>query len=166
MKKVYDIIILPPDSLYINFKELRSKLLLNFEKLVNEIEAYGKSLDKSIIVKYRTEQQKVRFPVKISQIISYGKLLELSKENSIFIGPFNSAWIETSLANFEYYAYNLNKSSPITYDKFYYCANNPKELIFNILNKRTFKRNYTKKNLLHNNSHELFEIVKKILISS
>ncbi len=166
MKKKYDIIILPPDSLYINFKELRSKLLLHFEELVKEVETYGKSLNKTTIVKYRTEQQKIRFPIKISQIISYGKLLELTKENTIFIGPFNSAWIETSLANLEYYAYNLNKSSPITYDKFYYCADNPKELIFNILNKRTFKNNYSKKDLLHNNSLELFEIVKKILTSS
>ena len=139
----------------------RSQLFLSIIDVIDKKKLTGET----ILVKYRTEKQKLYFPNNNTSIVGYGKLLDYCSERTKVIGPLGSAAIECLYHNIPYYAYiskfdtKLNSS---IYNKLFdaLCvANCTEEIAYNLKNKKIYRQGYSKQDLLHQDGIYLYQMV-------
>tara|TARA_B110000483_G_scaffold243518_1_gene333797 strand:+ start:6059 stop:6574 length:516 start_codon:yes stop_codon:yes gene_type:complete len=166
--KKYKIIILPPDTHQFTIKDRLCDENLFFNQIIN---FYFKNeiFKENILIKYRTNAQKNKFPNELIENVNEGKLLDFCNEDSIVIGPVNSATIECLNAKIDYFCYRYdpgfdkNLSHTYTLDKILYVANNINQIVENFNQQKIFKDNFSINDLIYKDGLRLNEIVNKIL---
>ena len=123
----------------------------------------------NILIKYRTNAQKNKFPNDLVENIIEGKILDFCNKDSVVIGPVNSATIECLTAEINYFCYRYdpgfdkNLSHTYTLDNILYVAKDINQMMENFEKKKIFKNSYSAKDLTHEDGKELKKIVEQIL---
>lgn len=167
MKK-YRIIILPPDTHQFTIKDRLCDENLFFNQIVNFF-FQNEMFKENILIKYRTNAQKNKFPNDLVENIIEGKILDFCNKDSVVIGPVNSATIECLTAEINYFCYRYdpgfdkNLSHVYTLDNILYVANDLNQIKENFEKKKIFKDNYSISDLIHKDGKNLDKIVGEIL---
>ena len=167
MKK-YRIIILPPDTHQFTIKDRLCDENLFFNQIVNFF-FNNEMFKENILIKYRTNAQKNKFPNDPVENIIEGKILDFCNKDSVVIGPVNSATIECLTAEINYFCYRYdpgfdkNLSHTYTLDRILYVANNIHEIKENFDQCKIYKENFSMSNLIYKDGLRLKEIVQIIL---
>ena len=166
--KNFKVIILPPDTHQFTIRDRLCDENSFFNEIVNFF-CKKKKFNKKILIKYRSKAQKNKFPNNFIEHAEQGKLLDFCNENTSVIGPVNSATIECLTSKIDYFCYRydpeLNKNLAHTYtlDKMLHVANNIGDIERNFEEKKIFKDNFTKNDLVHTNGLKLNKIIEEIL---
>lgn len=164
----YNFILLPPDGFQMTIKDKLCDENLFFNQIVNFFYK-NKKINEKILIKYRSNHQKKRFPNKLIESTEKGKLLDLCDDNTCVIGPVNSATIECLHSKINYFCYRYdpglheNLSIFCTLDKVLYVSNNISEIQENFQKKKIFRDNYSINDVTHKNGFKLNQIAEKIL---
>jgi len=166
--KKYRIIILPPDTHQFTIKDRLCDENLFFNQIVNFF-FKNEMFKENILIKYRTNAQKNKFPNDLVENIIEGKILDFCNKDSVVIGPVNSATIECLTAEINYFCYRYdpgfdkNLSHTYTLDNILYVAKDINQMMENFEKKKIFKNSYSAKDLTHEDGKELKKIVEQIL---
>ncbi len=167
MKK-FKVIILPPDTHQFTIKDRLCDENLFFNQIISFFYKIN-NFKENILIKYRTNAQKSKFPNDLAESVNEGKIMDFCNEVSIVVGPVNSATIECLTNKIDYYCYrydpgfNKNLSHTYTLDKILYVANNIHEMKTHFKQKKIFRENFSNDDLIHKDGLKLNEIIKKIL---
>ena len=169
MSKKYDYILLPPDGFHQTFDDLLSSSISNFLDLEKKLKLLTSRENKTFLVKYRTQLQKLNFQCEGNYIVSYGELLNLCHKRTRVIGPCGTAMLQVLKKEIEYYPYDFikgykqNRMLHNDFSEILYVASSTRELITNIKNERIFNVNASIKDLIILDGISLKEIIGKIL---
>tara|TARA_A100001011_G_C14277929_1_gene830137 strand:+ start:970 stop:1488 length:519 start_codon:yes stop_codon:yes gene_type:complete len=163
----YDILILPPDTHQFTIRDRLTDEKLFFNQIINYVSDWNKNLN--IVIKYRTIEHRRKFPTDLDNIVGYANLISICKNNSLVIGPVNSATIECLKKKIKYFCYRYdpdlfnNLSHTYTLDKMLYVSKNINEFKKNFENINIFREGYNTISLTHKDGIKLNLIVNKIL---
>ncbi len=171
MKKKYNFVLLPPEGFHISLDWPLYKLRIWFQSVVSIIDQY-KDQDQICLIKYRSKNQNLFFPINTSDSVvddSCGSFLEYCNQETIVIGPLGSACIEALKNNVRYYSYDPlpcpseNKAYFNQLNQLLYTAQDKDELLENLKKEQIYRYGYSKCNLLYKDGMYLNQIVKLIL---
>ena len=92
MKK-FKVIILPPDTHQFTIKDRLCDENLFFNQIISFFYKIN-NFKENILIKYRTNAQKSKFPNDLAESVNEGKIMDFCNEVSIVVGPVNSATID------------------------------------------------------------------------
>jgi len=172
MKRIeYSFVILPPETHHLSLDWPLNKFKVWFQSVVSGIEEF-KSQNQLCLIKYRSSNQKLFFPVSTtSEIIEEdgASFLKYCAKNTIVIGPLGTACIEALIKDIRYFPYDPlpYPSKNIAYynklNEILYASKTKYELIENIKSNLIFRKGYSRKNLLYEDGLNLNQIVNLIL---
>jgi hypothetical protein len=171
MKKKYDLIILPPDSIHLSVRNSVYDMNFFFNEIVNAVLTEYKDFE--YIIKYRGEQQRKNFQISCSSIaVGYGNFIDYCKQDSIIVGPLGTACLEALDNGLKYFSYNdqlysLNTNCSVYehLQKILFSASNVNELISNIRQNNIYREGFSVREIFFNDALKLEEIIRLILVS-
>ena len=162
MKKKYDYIVLPPDSFYTSFYDLLNVKKEKFDRICKKILSLSQSRNKSLIIKYRGDNQCFFYHPITEHAVGYGSFVKYCHSDSVIIGPVGSAFIEALESNLLYFPYDLDDPYMVkAIEHFFFIAKNEQELLNYILERKIKKKNLSE--VLFSDSQTLKEIVSSII---
>lgn len=168
----YDFVLLPPDAFHLTLRDRIADAERWLAEALDVIEEL-RSPRQRVLVKFRSRNQALNFPVKCEVRCGYGRLLEYCSPESVVIGwPGSGAW-ECLLHDIPFYSfwdarkYLRNRYvSPAAVRRLHallHIACDKNSLRENIRHRRVFKPGKGKKDLLHEKGMDLHRIVVEIL---
>lgn len=172
MTEEYKYIILPPDGFHMTMRDTIADAREYIPAALEVIEKIRQP-GESVLIKYRTENQRRLFPTRVHARVGYGNLLDLCGPDTVVVGRPGSATWECLLNDISFYAFwdmwsycnnrFTNRGALTRLSNILKVARTPQELHSNLSHGEIYQAGRSKLDLLHSTGVGLPDIVSAVL---